>query len=98
LAGKQHTLAKGPDDAPNGESTIAALDQFRKLVALDRDKGTDEYLVSALLKQYRAHLHATRKSAVPGVFEIMTRGFGEELGHLRVSQLRPHMVAEWLAR
>ncbi|MBA4190276.1 MAG: hypothetical protein C0467_20005 [Planctomycetaceae bacterium] len=97
IAGKQETLARGPDDAPQGPTYLAALDQFRKLLALDANKGTDDYLVSALLNQYRTHLHATRKSAVPGIFEIMARGFGEKLGHYRVSQLQPHMVEEWLA-
>ena len=37
-------------------------------------KSTDDYLVSALLNQYRSHLKATRKSGVPGVFEIVAKG------------------------
>jgi integrase len=94
----RHFLARGPDDAPNGPTYTEALQKFLKLISLDANKGTDDYLVSSLLNQYRAHLKATRKSAVPGVFEIMARGFGEEFGHYRVSQLQPHMVEEWLAR
>src|SRR4051812_31793188 len=72
--GRRELLAKGPDDAPKGETYLAALDRFKKLLALEADKGTDEYLVSSLLNQYRMHLKSTRKSAVPGVFEVMARG------------------------
>lgn len=94
----QHTLSKGEDDRPSGPTYLAALDQFRKLMALETDKGTDDYLVSALLNQYRAHLHATRKSAVPGIFEVMARGFATEFGSHRVCELQPHMLETWLAK
>jgi hypothetical protein len=53
----QHFLARGPDDAPNGPTYLAALDKFRKLVAQDAGKGTDDYQVSALMNQYRAHFN-----------------------------------------
>jgi integrase len=82
----------------NGPTYLEALDRFRKLVALETDKGTDDYLVSALMNRYRAHLRATRKSGVPGVFEVMVRGFTEEYGDKRVSELQPFMVEHWLSR
>ncbi|WP_373650311.1 hypothetical protein [Schlesneria sp. DSM 10557] len=94
---QQHILAKGPDDAPTGATYLAALEQFRKLLAQDAGKGTDHYLVSALLNQYRAHLHATRKSGVPGVFEVMARGFGVKFGPKRVCDLKPYDFDQWLA-
>lgn len=47
----QHILAKGLDDAPTGPTYLEALDRFRKLLSLEQDKGTDRYLVSALLNQ-----------------------------------------------
>ena len=94
----QHILAKGPDDAPTGPTYLEALDRFRKLLSLEKDKGTDQYLVSALLNQYRAHLKATRKSAVPGVFEVMARGFAEEFGKRRVCDLKPYDFDAWLER
>jgi integrase len=93
----QHILAKGSDDAPSGPTYLEALDKFRKLVAQDADKGTDDYLVSSLLNQYRKHLRDTRKSGVPGVFEVMARGFAETFGHLRVRDLKPYEVDAWLA-
>jgi integrase len=98
LGAERVTLAKGPDDAPHGPTYLEALDRFRKLVSQEANKGTDNYLVSALLNQYRAHLRTTRKSGVPGVFEVMARGFAEEFGDRRVCELKPHMLEEWLAR
>lgn len=85
-------MAQGADDTPTGPTYLAALERFRKLLALEADKGTDHYLVSALLNQYRAHLKATRKSDVPGMFEVMACGFAEEFGGLRVCELKPHAV------
>lgn len=98
LKGVQHILAKGPDDAPHGETYLEALGQFTKLLALDHNKGTDDYLVSALLNQYRTHLKDTRKSGVPGVFDKMVKGFGETFGHLRVNELSPHDIDAWLGK
>lgn len=96
--GERVCLAKGAEDAPNGQNYLAALEKFRKLLAKDEGKGTDDYQVAALLNQYRAHLKSTRKSGVPGVFEIMARGFAEEFGKLRVKELKPYDVDAWLAR
>jgi hypothetical protein len=98
IDGVQHVLAKGPDDAPTGPTYLEAHPRFRKLIEREANKGTDDYLVSALLNQYRAHLTATRKSGVPGVFEVMARGFAEELGKYRVRELMPHTVEGWLDR
>ena len=94
----RHFLARGPDDAPNGPTYLEALDKFRKLVAQDDGKGTDDYLISALMNQYRAHLKATRKSGAPGVFEIMARGFTAKFGSLKVRDLKPHHIEDWLAK
>ena len=80
-------LGKGPKDDPTGPTYLDALDRFRKLLAMEADKGTDEYLISSLLNQYRIHLKATRKSAAPGVFEVMARGFAAEFGSKRVREL-----------
>src|SRR5262245_33888110 len=67
IDGTQHILAKGANDGPKGPTYKAAVQRFQKLIAMEADKGTDDYLVSSLLNQYRIHLHATRKSGVPGV-------------------------------
>lgn len=93
---KRELLAKGPKDDPTGPTYLEALGRFRKLLAKEADKGTDDYLVSSLLNAYRAHLHKTRKSGVPGVFETMARGFGGEFGSKKVCELEPTDFDEWL--
>jgi integrase len=92
----RHFLARGPDDAPGGPTYLEALDKFRKLVAQDDKVGTDDYLVSALLNQYRAHLKTTRKSGAPGVFEVLARRFAVKFGKLKVCDLKPYAFDQWL--
>lgn len=101
LGSSQQILSRGPDDAPSGPTYIAALHQFRKLVSLEAGIGTDDYLVSALFNQDRAHLDATRKSAAPGVFEVMS---GNELiagiryhSHSFFLRASRFMMAGWVA-
>lgn len=96
IDGRRELLAKGPEDAPKGPTYREALTRFQKLLEQDANKGTDDYLVSSLLNQYRAHLRKTRKSGVPGVFEIMARGFGVEFGSKKVNDLVPTDFDEWL--
>ncbi len=96
IDGRRELLARGPKDAPKGDTYRAALGRFKKLLEQGTNKGTDDYLVSSLLNQYRAHLHKTRKSGVPGVFEIMARGFGAEFGSKRVRDLVPTDFDDWL--
>src|SRR5688572_11759957 len=98
IRGVQHILAKGADDGPTGPTYLDALDRFGKLLRMETGKGTDEYLVSSLLNQYRQHLKDTRTSAVPGVFEVMARGFSAEFGHLPVRDLKPYDFDAWLRK
>lgn len=98
ISGKRELLAKGPKDDPRGPTYLEALGRFKKLLSMEADKGTDDYLVSALLNQYRIHLHESRKSGVPGVFEIMARGFGKQFGKLKVCELKPHDFDGWLRK
>lgn len=76
IAGDQHFLARGSDDAPSGPTYLEALDKFRKLVAQDDGKGTDDYLVSALFNQYRAPEGHPQEQRVRRV-----RGDGQGLRH-----------------
>jgi hypothetical protein len=96
LAHEQHILARGPEDGPDGTTYLKALDHFRKLVAKDDSIGTDNYLVSSLLNQYRSHLNSTRKSGTPGVFEVMARRFTEKFGSQKVGELKPYAFDAWL--
>lgn len=95
IDGTQHILAKGPNDGPKGKTYLAAVKRFGKLISLEADKGSDDYLVSSLFNQYRLHLQ-TRKSGVPGVFDIMARGFAVQFGKKRVNELKPYDFDTWL--
>jgi len=66
------------------------------LVAQDDKIGTNDYLVSALLNQYRVHLKTTRKSGAPGVFEVMARRFAVTFGKKNVCELKPYDFDKWL--
>jgi integrase len=96
IDGTQHILAKGPNDGPRGQTYLEAVGRFGKLIKLEADKGTDDYLVSSLFNQYRLHLHATRTSGVPGVFDIMVKGFAAKFGTRRVTELKPYDFDGWL--
>ncbi len=53
--GKQHTLAEGPDDFPNGPTYQAALRKFSEITALaDADVAKDQKLLSRRLRDVSA--------------------------------------------
>jgi len=96
IGGRQIILARGPDDGPAGPTFLAALDEFAKQHRQEKNKGTDDYLVSALLNQYRLHLAEKRESQVPVTFDCLARSFCDRFGHYKVSELRPFHVENWL--
>lgn len=95
IDGRQHELALGPDDAPGGPVYAKAVQAYGRLLALDRDKGTDDYLVSALANQYRLWL-ADKHPRRLDLFEQWGRGFVELYGHLKCRELRPFHFHDWL--
>src|SRR5262245_58069162 len=95
IDGTQHILAKGAKDETKGPTYLAALDHFEKLLALEADKGSDDYLVSAMLNQYRAHVK-DRRSQMPNIFDAMARGFSVGFGHLELCELQPFHLKGWL--
>ena len=96
VKGRQVELALGPDDSPRGPTFLAALDKYRAVMAMESGKGTDEYLVSSCLNQYRIHLKATRKTEMPGIFDSMCRRFNDDFGKMKVSALIAGDVQTWL--
>src|SRR4051812_45562749 len=74
IAGQQVELALGPNDWPDGPVYSSALAKFNSLRALETDKGTDSYLVSSLMTQYRRHLKDNRQT-YPTLFDFLTKSF-----------------------
>lgn len=97
IRGEQVELALGPDDAPGGPTYLKALDQFAKSMALETGKGTNDYLVSALMNQYRLEIRKKKSADVVGTWEAMAASFATKHGKLPVGSLRPFHLTEWLA-
>lgn len=97
IAGNQHILATGPDDAPAGPTYRAAALAFAKLVNLQAGKGTDGYLVSACLTRYRQHLRETATQGDRHASYALA-AFAREHQSLSVADLRPHHLTDWLSR
>lgn len=95
VRGEQCELALGPDDGPDGPTYAKAVIAYGKLLALETDRGTDDYLVSALANQYRLFLkgHHPRRLEL---FEQWGKGFVKRYGHLKVRELEPYHFTEWL--
>lgn len=96
IAGRQCELALGPKDDPHGPTYLKALSEYRKQIELQQNIGTDDYLISSLLNQYRIHLHDTRKNSVPACFDSMVKGFSVLYGHMKVVDLRAYHVETFL--
>jgi integrase len=95
INGTQHELALGPDDAPGGPTYTKAIQEYGKLLALDMNKGTDDYLVSALANAYRQWL-ADKHPRRLDLFEQWGRSFVERYGHMKCRELQPYHIHEWL--
>src|SRR5215469_10375832 len=96
IEGNQHELALGPDDAPHGPTYTEALEQFAKLLRMEQNKGTNRYLVSSLMNQYRAHMRETKEHRQIITWEAMCRSFSEKYGAMPVGELRAYHFDEWL--
>lgn len=89
-------MAIGPDVSPSGPTFEAALAKYRSLMAMESNIGTDNYLVSACLNQYRKQLASSRKTRAPGNLDSMARGFCDRFGSKKVSALIADDVQDWL--
>jgi integrase len=88
-------LYPGPDDYPDGPNYRRAVLAFTKLICQDTNKGSDDYLVSAALNAYRQHLKDGKKKNAPR-FEWIGASFAEKYGTLRVAELKPYHLTDWL--
>jgi hypothetical protein len=90
---RQHLLAAGPDDAPDGPCFLAALDEFKKLMeAGNLDTAGDDNTVRAVLDAY---LVAAETKLAPNTFEVRLRQcriFAARYGDLPVTAIKPYHV------
>lgn len=86
------------DDGPAGPNFLAALAERTKIDRQEHGKGTDGYLVSALLNAYRQFLlDSDRRGSLNNVTYFL-KPFADLYGDLPVADLRGHQVREWLAK
>lgn len=96
ISGTQHVLASGPDDALTGPTYLAALQQFRDLLALANvGKQGSNTTVRAVFETYLANLEkevkpgtlACRQQSLAPFLEYRTRS-GRRVGDMKVSELK----------
>ncbi len=95
IAGTQHELALGPKDEPDGPTFTKAVQEYGKLLALETNKGTNDYLVSALANKYREWLKDKHPRRLD-LFEQWGKSFVVKFGPMMCRELRPYHFHEWL--
>jgi integrase len=88
---------QGPDDWPDGPTHKRAVLALTKLICQDAGKGTDDFLVSAALNAYRQHLTENKRGNARR-FNWIGESFCDKYGKLRVAELRPYHLTDWLAK
>src|SRR5262245_5444447 len=97
--GKQHLLAAGPKDEPDGPTYQAAVRRFSSIMHLDDlYKGEDNCAVSALVARYYHHLERADRRGSLHVARTMLDPALAEFGPVRVKDLKPVHVNDWLAK
>jgi integrase len=96
--GKQHTLAAGPDDSPQGPTYLAALAAYRDLLSLEGagqagDRNTFRTLGEFYLRfVFERHGNRTLRFRQQALREFAKT----EMAAWPVNQLTPHAVRQWL--
>src|SRR5262245_41678387 len=99
IKGRQHTLAAGPDDFPNGPTYQAAHRRFWDLYALDNaGRAGDQNTPRVVIEMYLRHLEATAAPKTLRIRKMLLQAFCKEpMADEPVSLLTPHLVRQWLA-
>jgi integrase len=95
--GKQHCLAPGPKDEPDGPTYKKAVEEFSRLMHLsEAERASDDVTISALLSRYKHHLaqHGSQKALefTAGCLDPCLAHFGA----VKVRELKPYHVQGWL--
>ena len=93
--GRQHLLAKGPDDWPDGPTYTAALKAFSRLVLGEVEK---TLTVKELVDKHLEWLQARRKPATLRTKRARLKQFCHDLGGRAVECLRNYDLETWADR
>jgi len=88
--GKQHKLADGPDDSPQGPTYLAALTAFRSLLEMDgAPTAGPENTARVVMELYLQAMEGRRKPRTLALQVAACKLFCQHYGEVRCSQLKP---------
>jgi integrase len=97
--GKQHCLACGPKDGPEGPTYLAAVRKFSEMLQCsEADRAGDNNLVITVLDRYAVHLKNQGRERTLEMFRHCCNSAVQEFGHLRYKELKVMHVQAWLDR
>jgi integrase len=95
--GKQHLLATGPKDEPDGPTYQRAVTRFAQVMhASELDRAEDNCLVSAVIARYYHSLDREGRAQTLHLARTMLDPAIAEFGHVKVKELKPIIVTGWL--
>jgi integrase len=95
--GRQHCLAAGPKDEPEGPTYQAAVRRFAEIMQTAEDERTnDDVTFSALASQYEHHLRQQGKLNSLRMVESVLDPAVESFGSVRMRELKNLHVQRWL--
>jgi integrase len=97
--GRQHLLAAGPKDEPDGRTYLAAVGRFSQIMHADElERAEDTAPVSAVIVRYYHSLEREKRKNTLHLARTMLDPAIAEFGHVKVKELRPIVVSDWLAK
>src|SRR5262245_46371903 len=96
--GRQHLLAAGPKDEPDGPTYQKAVERFAQIMHVTEvERAEDNCLVSAVVVRYFHALDREGRQATLRLARTVLDPAIAEFGHVKVKELRPIIVSDWLA-
>jgi integrase len=97
--GRQHLLAAGPKDEPDGPTYQRAVTRFAQIMHVgDLERAEDNCLVSAVIARYYHFLDRERRKKTMQLARSMLDPAIGDFGHVKVKELKPIIVSDWLAK
>lgn len=97
--GRQHLLAAGPKDEPDGPTYRAAVRRFSQIMhASEVERAEDNCAVSVVIARYYHSLEREKRKSTLHQARTMLDPAIAEFGHVKVKELKPIIVSDWLAK
>jgi len=97
--GKQHLLAAGPKDEPDGPTYKKAVQRFSQIMHADETvRAEDNCLVSAVIARYYHFLDREKRKNTLHLARTMLDPAIADFGHAKVKELKPIIVSDWLTK